>query len=192
MKLWTLLFKSIVFSFILLFCFWFWFSNDWESDLDRELIGRVQKWPWTRSVWSVQLRKLKIYKEHKINLTDFLTYEAISQVECWHPLGFCQNWVYVWPFQIFNGDYKEIDEHYRSKDYNSLFAFSIWRMIQKQGKNSGYCDKAKNFKEKIRCEWKIHNGNNTNIGWCKPYKECFADKVWLIREKLKEVYLNKY
>ncbi len=192
MKLWRLLCKSIVFSFILLFCFWFWFSNDSGSDLDRELIGGVKIWSRTRKVWSVQSWKLKIYKEHKISLTDFLTYEAISQVECWHPLGFCQNWVYVWPFQIFNGDYKEINEHYKSKDYNSLFAFSVWRMIKKQERNKVYCEKAKNFKEKIRCESKIHNGNNMNIGGCNPYKECFADKVWAIRARLKEFYWTWY
>lgn len=192
MKLWKYLLPLPSFLCLLLSFFSFWFSNDLGSDLDRELIDRVQMGKRSRQVYRVQSRKLKIYKEHKIGLSDFLTYEAISQVECWHPLWICKNGTYVWPFQIYNWDYKEFNIYYNSKDYNSLFAFSLWWVVQKQERNKHYYSEVDTIKEKVRAVAKIHNGNNNNIGWCNPYKECFADKVRLVREQLKNIYLNKY
>ena len=203
MKLWKIALLLIGLSLI---GFWyyisswlvFWLSNEWDSDLYREKLWTTYLKGWkypSRTVWTVQEWKIKIYKKHNVDLTTFLTLEAISQTECWDALWLCKSSTDVWPFQINSTKwsyYQDSLEYFNKKDYNSLFAFQVWRTLDNQKRTAHLCEWVNTIEDYVKCRAKIHNGNNQKACNWRERKHCYADRVRAMREILKKFYLHKY
>lgn len=151
----------------------------------------------TRNVIEVESWQIDIYKRNLIDLTDFLTLQSITNSECGQPLGLCDKWGSVWPFQInwiHRTAFIESKRLLRERDYQTLFEFQMLRTKNRlDRKRPVYCYATTTIRDSVRCQAKLHNGNNDIYESCgKKLKECFADQVWRTREVLKIFYLNSY
>lgn len=159
---------------------------------EQEVIWNYYWWWVKRNIYSLPKWKYTIMDEEWMPDSQKLHYHIINSLECGREDGFC-DWSDIWPFQI---NYSaNTDAHKDSKklldlwNRENLYRYQLkWTLSRLEWYKERICLKHWSKEDDIFwCMLRIHNGNNSPVGWWILFKDIYAKK-WL---EVKKVLLAK-